>query len=274
MKTPALLRTLLTFLAVVPMASPSVSAITLPLSDFPQAIQDGVAGGATLNTSTGLEWQGRSAFVYVTGGGSFEWLLRFPLDSASRQVAATDDGSGNWTTVTTPLTGYIWLEAPTSLPPDPVPFTLYTDFVTPVPQNLWLGGNGGPNLPMTMPQADALGGGASFVSGLDANNVPYTSGSLRTVGDFGGEGLIPCADADCEVSAELNLVGLDVGTTLSLNLTDPRPLLYRQNSRYPGGGGWDTTQSYYVAPVPEPVSVALVAGSLGVLWLRRRMARR
>ncbi len=266
-------------------AAPPAVAITLPLTDFPQAIQDGVAAGATLNTSTGLDSNGRSAFPYVPVGGSVEWLLRYPLDPASSRVAATDDGSGTWTTVTTPLTGYIWLEAPDSMPPDPfgpaltqVPFTLYTDFVTPTPDNLWFGGdrfagNGSPNLPVTMPSADAVAvaGHASRRIGLDFYNGDYDTGTLRTVGYPGGEGLLPCLDDTCEVSAELNLVGLDYSLGgPPFNPVDPTALLYRQNSQYFGSSGWNTTQSYYVAPVPEPVSLLLLAPCLALLVVRRR----
>ena len=265
------------FILSLAATAPPAAATTLPLGDFPQAVQDGVAAGASLSDFIPGDANGRSAFRYEPVGGAPELLLRYPLDPASRQVNRSDDGMGSWTTVTTPLTGYIWLEAPASLPPDPftpVPFTLYTDFVTPTPANLWVGGNGSPNLPMTMPQFDALAGGASFVSGLDANNVPYVSGDLRTVGWFRGEGLLPCVAEGCEVSAELNLVELDYTSGIPgfpFDPTDPRPLLYRQNSQYPGSGGWDITQSYYVAPVPEPGSALLVISTLGLLagWRRR-----
>ncbi len=233
-----------------------------------------MSAGASLSDFVPGDPNGRSVFLYVPSGGAAELLLRYPLDPASPQVAATADGSGSWTTVTTPLTGHIWLEAPASMPPDPfapVPFTLYTDFVTPTPTNLWVGGNGNPNLPVTMGSADALAGGASFVSGLDANNMPYTSGSLRTVGDFGGEGLLPCVAAGCEVSAELNLVELDYGSGIPgfpLDPGDPRSLLYRQSSRFPGSGGWDTTQSYYSRPGPgageRPASPPLPRAPRGV----------
>jgi len=265
---------LLTTLALVALGGATpLYATTLALTDFPQAIQDGVAAGATLNTSTGLDSAGRSAFPYTTVGGSFEWLLRYPLFPASRQVAATDDGTGTWTTQTTPLSGYIWLEAPAALPASPagpmpyqVPFTLYTDFVTPTPQNLWFGGNGSPNLPMTMPLSDAAAGHANSVWGLDYVNMEYLSGTLHTVGEFVSEGLVPCLAAECEVSAELNLVGLDYTLSgLPFDPLDPRPLLYRQNSRYLDAGGWDTTQYYYVAPVPEPTSLLLLAPCLVAL---------
>jgi hypothetical protein len=178
--------------------------------------------------------------------------------------------------VTTPLTGYLWLEALATMPPDPftpVPFTLYTDFVTPTPDNLWFGGNGGPNLPMTMPATDARAGRANLVWGLDANNMEYRSGTLHTVDEFGGEGLVPCVAESCEVSAALNLLGLDYTNGIPgfpFDPRDPRALLYRQSSRFFGASGFDITQSYYVAPIPEPASLLLLPPCIALLAARRR----
>ncbi len=66
--------------------------------------------------------------------------------------------------------------------------TLYTDMVTPTPANLCVGNNNADVLTFGLNSADLVAGSGFLLTGLDANNMYFSSGDLQTYGNLGGSG--------------------------------------------------------------------------------------
>lgn len=112
--------------------------------------------------------------------------------------------------------------------------------------------------------APDLTSGASYeIAGLDGNNQSYGSGSLQI------SGLYPCAAQGCELSAQINLIGLqywDLGSMAVLQpfTQDSRSLLFKVSDSFAGLGsaGSLAEATYYVQPVPLPAGLPLLISGL------------
>jgi len=170
--------------------------------------------------------------------------------------------------------GDIWLTVQSSydLSLDSNPVTVYTDTVSPQPNNI-LYDSDGLDIDITMTNAALLSGSGFEVTGLDANNMDVYQANMNLHSDLGGDALLPCAAEGCSATADLNLIYLNYiqagnTATLQFNPGDSRSLLYELTSGYdelPENGGYLTSQSYYVAAVPLPAAVWLFG--TGILCL-------
>lgn len=177
--------------------------------------------------------------------------------------------------------GDVWLTVQSSydLSLDSNPVTVYTDTVSPQPNNILFGDSDGLDIDISMTNAALLSGSGFEVIGLDGNNMVVYQANMNLQSDSGGGALLPCAAEGCSATADLNLIYLSYiqagnTATLQLNPGDSRSLLYELTSSYdelPENGGYFTSQSYYVAAVPLPAAVWLFgAGLLGLIGIAKR----
>ena len=269
---------------------PSVHAITLTAADLPSAVQAcASAGTCSVNLSSSFDSPHMSAFNFTEGNVS-KALIRYGVAAPSQEkIMSFDRDSNEYQQIDRPLTGYLWMSAnrspDLSNAGDPLNtrnvFVLYTDHVLPAPGNIWLYGNGVElNLSLTAHNLFRDGGGflrAGLRTDPDNNHFEFREGSLQTHSDLGygfdREGLVFCAAANCEISAQLNLINLDYSSgLLTFNPNDPRTKIYSQSAefRVMAEGGFSHAQDYYVNPVPLPGAMGLFAsGLIFVGWIKK-----
>src|SRR3989344_2134423 len=210
---------------------PSVHAITLTAADLPSAVQAcASAGTCSVNLSSSFDSPHMSAFNFTESNVS-KALIRYGVAAPSQEkIMSFDRDSNEYQQIDRPLTGYLWMSAnrspDLSNAGDPFNtrnvFVLYTDHVLPAPGNIWLYGNGVElNLSLTAYNLFQDGGGflrAGLRTDADNNHFEFREGSLQTHSDLGygfdSEGLVFCAAASCEISAQLNLINLDYSSGL------------------------------------------------------------
>lgn len=255
---------LLLSLSAFPFAAQAVS-----ISELPATIQSCVmAGSCAVNYSGAYDSGTASAFEMVDlPSGKWNWLVRYGLVSPSGQAII---GGGQ----NTAYSGYLWMQVASnySAAETAHPVTLFLDKVTPAP-SAFIDQSG--DLSLFMTTADLLAGSA-YRTQADPGYGDYDAGSLS------GEIPLICLAEGCQINAQLNLVQLNyqsfgsAGITMTgFDASDTRGLVYSQSSSYfDGEPPYGTTQSFYVAAVPEPATFGMMGfGLLSVaIAVRRRRA--
>lgn len=245
-------------IAAISISCSAQAAVIVQNSELPSAVQS-LFGSATFSS---FDTTNMAAFGYMENSVT-KWLIRYNVLSPSYFTNASGGSS-----TTTLVSGYLWLSAndqydltngnrPT--------FTLFAEKSSPTSFNS--------TLPLTMSAADLTNGSSYEIAGLDANNQPYGSGSLQI------SGLYPCAAQGCQLSAQINLIGLhyyDFGSVAVLNpgfIPDSRSLLFKATNSFGGLGGPGSLAeaAYYVQPVPLPAGLwLLISGLTGLGTLARK----
>jgi hypothetical protein len=262
---------------VLLLLAPTEYARSISITDLPSQLQACISSNDCIVDTGGPvvtigQMEAYSFSDNLQGSPVSGYALRYLLlppsseDSSSGSTAYSDD---------------IWLTVQSiyDLSLDSNPVTVYTDTVSPQPNNILFGDSNGLDIDISMTNA-ALSSGSGFeLSALDANNIEIYQANMNLQSDMGGNALLPCAAEGCSATADLNLIYLSYvqsGSTANLqfNPGDSRSLLYELTSGYdeaPENGGYFTSQSYYVAAVPIPAAAWLFgSGLLGLIGISRR----
>lgn len=260
---------------------PVRAVLAISVSDLPVQLQTCIGDASCyLALTPAADFGNMQAFAYsdTTASG---FALRYTLTSPSGQ----DVNSGN----SVPYTDYLWLTVYNSydLATNSARVTVYTDTVGPTPANLLIGDSNGLDVDINMDNSALLSASGYRLVGLDYDLTSIDEGTMRLLGDQGGNALEPCLAEGCYSRATLNLLYLSFtdngngSATLAFNPADTRALLYQLQFYDPYGydpNTMDTTgtltrQSYYIATVPLPAAYGMFLAGLGLLGLRLRRVR-
>jgi len=253
--------------------TPIEYARSISITDLPSQLQSCMGSGdCIVDTSVPF-----LAFGQMEAYSFADNLLGSPVTGyALRYSLLPPSGEGS-----TPYGGELWLTVQSSydLSLDSNLVTVYTDTVSPQPNNILFGDSNGLDIDVAMSNTALLSGSGFELGGLDANNMVIYQANMSLQSDFGGDALLPCAAEGCSATADLNLIYINYvqsgnTATLQINPGDSRSLLYELTSGYdesPENGGYFTSQAYYVAAVPLPPAVWLFGtGLLSLVGMARR----
>jgi hypothetical protein len=195
------------------------------------------------------------------GVPTFSNLVRYNLAANS---ALNSSNYINWEPeyTHTDYSGYIWMEAPTTLQGQSTQFNIYTDQISPSPDpysyiqnNTWTFSL---NLQATLE-------GSGYTYGTTWPDYTYT-GNLEII-----DGIPLCIE--CAASVRLNLVGFGYTSqgNFVINPDDSRGLLLSYNDY------WEmrqTSRDFYVQAVPLPAALWLfITGVISIYGFARKQAR-
>ncbi|MGA7801284.1 MAG: hypothetical protein WCC36_10785 [Gammaproteobacteria bacterium] len=251
---------------MVLLASPAAGADVLDVSQLPAAIQDCVNAGQCLFNPNSAYSRSVPGQVSISSYSYFDQSATTPqLKYLTRyQLLSPSAGSGDlWLSMNA---AYSTSEASHSM-------ELYLDGVTPTTSTYGYTGTYDTHVTLGLSNQDLLdGGGYRYVLWNDFT-YPDPASTDVVKGDLlvnGSPYIYSCVAAGCGGEVALNLVDLTFtsnGTDLvaGFNPGDNRALLFQDQSFYlesPQNGGFQTTESFYVQPVPLPAAGWLFIGGL------------